>query len=114
MFDNLETKHLSGLYSVRVGNEIFVYSQIPELDPPKFGVTKPTNSKLKTSSLGIVIKSDSEYLQNYYIQIERARNLIRTQKRKRETEDEVDSILFMAEIASNESMNINIPFYVGW
>ena len=78
MFDNLETKYLSGLYSVRVGNEIFVYSQIPELDPPKFGVTKPTNSKLKTSSLGIVIKSDSEYLQNYYIQIERARNLIRT------------------------------------
>ena len=62
MFDNLETKHLSGLYSVRVGNEIFVYSQIPELDPPKFDITKPTNTKLKTSNLGIVLKSDSECL----------------------------------------------------
>ena len=119
MFDNLETKHLSGLYSVRVGNKLCVYYQTPELDPPKFGVTKPTNTKLKTSNLGIVLKSDSECLQNHSNQIERARNLTRTQKRKRETEDEVDLILFMAQIATdNEYMNIvsaaNIPFYVGW
>ena len=92
MFENLEHKHLSGLYRSKLGNEFLFYQQKPELDPPSFFSSKSTNKKGSKTNSDIELEEDSVYLENYCNQIIREHSLTRNNKRKRDFRDEVDDI----------------------
>ena len=86
---------------------MFVYSQNPELDPPQFETVPRTSAKSNSLIGDTLNKSDRQFLSNYYTRIERSRNMTRGKKRKRDTENEVDSILYTTQIdIQNKQMNI--------
>ena len=93
MIDSLDSKHPSGFYRAKMGNEFLFYIQDPKSDPPEFMKTATGVKADSAKRWQDVLREDNINLTGYKYRMLRKIERNRNKKRKINDIDEVDVYL---------------------